>query len=49
MARETVTPKPRAAVDDSGLPPPHVVTVEHDYKPVLYSANGKVLIRRAGF
>lgn len=31
------------------IPPPATMTVEHKYRPVLYTADGKVLVRQAGF
>jgi hypothetical protein len=31
------------------VPPPDSFTVDHDYKPVLYQADGKALVRAAGF
>lgn len=29
--------------------PPSTMTVEHEYRPLLYQADGTALIRRAGF
>lgn len=37
------------AEDYPVVPPPSTVSVQHDYKPVLYTADGKVLVRRAGY
>lgn len=34
---------------DDIIPPPSHYTVEHDHRPVLYTADGKALVRQAGF
>lgn len=31
------------------IPPPATATVFHDHRPVLYSPDGKALVRQAGF
>jgi hypothetical protein len=31
------------------IPPPASFTVDHDHKPVLYQADGRALVRAAGF
>lgn len=31
------------------ISPPATFTVDHDHKPVLYTAEGKALVRQAGF
>lgn len=31
------------------IAPPSSFTVDHDHKPVLYTAEGKALVRQAGF
>lgn len=31
------------------VPPPASFTVDHEHKPVLYTPDGKVLVRRCGF
>ena len=34
---------------DSEIPPPSNVTVHHEHRPTLYQADGKPLVRCAGF
>jgi hypothetical protein len=34
---------------DPQIPPPSVFTVDHEHRPVLFQADGKALIRAAGF
>lgn len=42
-------PTPNACEDAPIVNPPNTVTVEHEYKPVLYLPDGKVIVRRAGY
>lgn len=35
--------------DEFLIPPPSNMTVEHQYKPVLYLPDGRALVRQAGF
>lgn len=35
--------------DEFLLPPPASMVVNHDHKPVLYQADGRALVRQAGF
>lgn len=38
------------ACDDAPIvPPPATVVVEHERKPVLYTPDGKALVRKVGF
>ena len=40
----------RLEVDDRPIvPPPASMTVDHEFKPVLYTADGKPLVRKAGY
>lgn len=41
--------QPRASVEDSGVPPPVSLVVDHEHKVVLFTADGKPLVRKAGF
>lgn len=44
------TPTPKATTDDQPIvPPPSSFTVSHEHKPVLFTADGKALVRRCGF
>lgn len=36
-------------MSDDVLPPPPNFTTWHDHRPVLYQADGKALVRAAGF
>lgn len=41
---------PKASYEDPPVvPPPATFTVQHDHKVVLYTADGKPLVRKAGF
>lgn len=40
---------PRLYIEDSGVPPPTAPTVDHEHKVVLFTADGKPLVRKAGF
>lgn len=31
------------------IPPPNTMTVDHEHKTVLFTADGKALVRQAGF
>lgn len=46
---DKVPPTPKAQDDMPIVPPPSSLTIQHDYKAVLYLPNGKALVRRAGF
>ena len=35
--------------DEFYIPPPNTMTVRHDHKAVLYTADGRPLVRHAGF
>lgn len=36
-------------MSDREIPPPDSFTVDHEHRPVLYRADGKALVRAAGF
>lgn len=41
---------PRLSVEDMPIvPPPSTVTVDHDRKPVLFTHDGKALVRKIGY
>jgi hypothetical protein len=35
--------------DEFYIPPPNTMTVFHDHRPVLYTPDGKAIVRQAGF
>ncbi len=45
------TPRPRLSDDQDEpiVPPPATMTVQHDHKPILFTPDGKALVRKAGF
>ncbi len=50
MADTKQTPPPKATADEAPIvAPPASFVVHHDHKVVLFTADGKALVRRAGF
>ena len=49
--KKPITPQPKAASDDDQpiVPPPASAQVYLEQKPVLYTADGKPLVRKIGF
>lgn len=45
----TILQKPNPMSDEFLIPPPSNVTVEHEHRVRLWTADGQPLVRRAGF